>query len=115
MRGEPGSDGLDILCTERSGQMLHQLQRIIVPGAVLPRLQLRLDIRRRLTGQRMSLLVAREAGPALETIRTPAGLLAQAAKQAGQRERFAPKVQRILEEVGRQKSKAAQWYVQVFI
>ena len=60
-------------------------------------------LHRRLTGQRMSLLVAREAGPALETIRTQAGLLSQAAKQAGQRERFAPKVQRILEEVGRQK------------
>ena len=61
------------------------------------------QLHRRLTGQRMSLLVAREAGPALEAIRTQAGLLAQAAKQAGQRERFVPKVQRILEEVGRQK------------
>lgn len=61
------------------------------------------QLHRRLTGQRMSLLVAREAGPALDTIRTQAGLLAQAAKQAGQRERFVPKVQRILEEVGRQK------------
>ena len=60
-------------------------------------------LHRRLTGQRMSLLVAREAGPALETIRTQAGLLAQAAKQAGHRERFVPKIQRILEEVDRQK------------
>ena len=60
-------------------------------------------LHRWLTGQRMSLLVSRESGPALETIRTQAGLLAQAAKQAGQRERFVPKVQRILEEVGRQK------------
>lgn len=60
-------------------------------------------LHRRITAQRMSLLVAHEAGPALEAIRTQAGLLAQAAKQAGQRERFVPKVQRILEEVGRQK------------
>ena len=61
------------------------------------------NLHRRLTGQRMSLLVAREAGPALETIRLQAGLLSQAAKQAGQRERFVPKIQRILEEVDRQK------------
>ncbi len=60
-------------------------------------------LHRRLTGQRMSLLVAREAGPALDAIRTQAGLLGQAAKQAGQRERFVPKIQRILEEVERQK------------
>jgi signal transduction histidine kinase len=60
------------------------------------------QLHRRLIGQRISLLIAREAMPALEVIRTQAGLLAQAAKQAGQRERFVPKVQRIVEEVNRQ-------------
>lgn len=60
-------------------------------------------LHRRQTGQRMSLLVARESGPSLEAIRTQSGLLAQAAKQSGQRDRFLPKIQRILEEVDRQK------------
>ncbi len=59
-------------------------------------------LHRRLTGQRLSLLVAREGGASLEVIRTQAGLLGQAAKQAGQRDRLVPKVQRILEEVDRQ-------------
>jgi signal transduction histidine kinase len=60
-------------------------------------------LHRRQTGQRMSLLVAREGGPSLEIIRTQSGLLAQAAKKSGQRDQFLPKIQRILEEVDRQK------------
>ncbi|MGL6074580.1 MAG: hypothetical protein ACRC8S_10510 [Fimbriiglobus sp.] len=60
------------------------------------------QLHRRLIGQRISLLIGKEATPSLDVIRTQAGLLAQAAKQAGQRERFVPKVQRILEEVNRQ-------------
>ncbi len=59
-------------------------------------------LHRRMTGQRLSLLVAKEGSSALDVIRTQAGLLAQAAKQAGQRERFIPKVERIIEEVNRQ-------------
>jgi PAS domain-containing protein len=57
---------------------------------------------RRLVAQRLCLLIENEAKPALEAIRTNATLLAQAAKQAGQRERFVPKVQRMMDELSRQ-------------
>jgi len=59
------------------------------------------QLHRRLTGQRLSQMVAKEAAPSMEVVRTQAVLLAQAAKQSGQRERFLPKVQRIIEEVNR--------------
>lgn len=57
---------------------------------------------RRVVAQRLCLLIENEAKPALEAIRTNATLLAQAAKQAGQRERFVPKVQRMMDDLGRQ-------------
>ncbi|MCU0704205.1 MAG: PAS domain-containing protein [Fimbriiglobus sp.] len=57
---------------------------------------------RRQVAQRLCLLIENEAKPALEAIRTNATLLAQAAKQAGQRERFVPKVQRMMDELSRQ-------------
>lgn len=57
---------------------------------------------RREIGQRLCRLVNDETAPAIESVRTQAGLLAQAAKQAGQRDRFLPKVTRLLEELGRQ-------------
>lgn len=62
---------------------------------------------RQLIGQRLSRLVAREAIPSLESIRNAATLLAQAAKQSGLRDRFVPKAQRLLDEVGRQELIAA--------
>ncbi len=43
-----------------------------------------------------------EATSALEAIRTQGGLLAQTAKQTGQRDRFLPKVTRLFEELSRQ-------------
>ncbi len=57
---------------------------------------------RRLVAQRLCLLIENEAKPALEAIRTNATLLAQAAKQTGQRERFVPKVQRMMDDLSRQ-------------
>jgi nitrogen-specific signal transduction histidine kinase len=62
---------------------------------------------RQLIGKRLSRLVAREAIPSLESIRNAATLLAQAAKQSGLRDRFVPKAQRLLDEVGRQELIAA--------
>lgn len=57
---------------------------------------------RRVLGQRLCSLMDNQSKPALNVNRTQAELLAQAAKQAGERDRFVPKVQRLLEELGRQ-------------
>jgi len=59
------------------------------------------QLHRRLIGQRMSLMIAKESSNSLDVIRTQASLLSQAAKQTGQREKFLPKVNRIVEEVNR--------------
>jgi Histidine kinase-, DNA gyrase B-, and HSP90-like ATPase len=57
---------------------------------------------RKIIGQRLCLLVDNEAKPCLGAMRTQASLIAQASKQVGQREKFVPKVERLLEELGRQ-------------
>lgn len=57
---------------------------------------------RRTVAQRLCLLVENDTRPALESIRTAATLLAQTAKQIGQRERFLPKVERMMDELSRQ-------------
>jgi signal transduction histidine kinase/PAS domain-containing protein len=57
---------------------------------------------RRDVGHRLCLMVNNEATPALEAVRTQAGLLSQTAKQTGQKDRFLPKVNRLLEELSRQ-------------
>ncbi len=57
---------------------------------------------RKIIGQRLCLLVDNEAKPCLGAMRTQASLIAQASKQSGQREKFMPKVERLLEELNRQ-------------
>jgi len=57
---------------------------------------------RKIIGQRLCLLVDNEAKPCLSAMRTQAGLIAQASKQVGQRDKFVPKVERLLEELSRQ-------------
>lgn len=57
---------------------------------------------RKIIGQRLCLLVDNEAKPCLGAMRTQASLIAQASKQVGQREKFVPKVERLLEELNRQ-------------
>ncbi len=57
---------------------------------------------RRDVGHRLCLMVNNETLHSLVAVRTQAALLAQTSKQAGQRERFIPKVERLLEELSRQ-------------
>jgi signal transduction histidine kinase len=59
---------------------------------------------RRDVGLRMCMLVNKEAGSTLESIRTQASLLTQAAKQVGQREKFLPKINRLLDDLSKQEA-----------
>jgi PAS domain-containing protein len=57
---------------------------------------------RKIISQRLCLLVDNEAKPCLGAMRTQASLIAQASKQSGQRDKFVPKVERLIEELNRQ-------------
>jgi len=57
---------------------------------------------RRDVGHRLCLMMNNETLHSLVAVRTQAALLAQASKQSGQRDRFVPKVERLLEELSRQ-------------